>query len=101
MGFLDPNKQEKRAVHIETANEFYDWSLEVVGQKALSENWRSKNSRAVKRFESSGNRSKADEKLLFVRVANAAKVGMMGILRPLMMMGHTTNRSSARPSLRR
>jgi len=59
----------------------------VVDERTLSENWRSKNAQAVDRFESSRNRSTAVARLQFVRIANAAKVGMIGIVRPLLMMG--------------
>jgi len=87
VGFLDPRERERGAVHVETVDEFCDWSSRAADEGRMSENWRSKSSREVERFESSGNTSTAKAKLLFVRVAGAAKAGMAGIVRPLLMAG--------------
>jgi len=68
IGFLDPFERNRRAVHIETVDELFDWSSRVVDGIRLSQNWRSKNSQSVNKFESSGNKSTSAAKLQFVRI---------------------------------
>ena len=84
VGFLDPILRRDNAVHINTTNSFLDWS-HCSDARGPEQMWRRDNYKEVKSMESNGNTATKKTSLNFIRIADAAKTGMKGIIRPLLL----------------
>ena len=82
--FMDSKLRAERAIHIDTTDSFLEWS-EPASPEALEEMWRSKNLETIEKMETDGNTSTKKASLKFVRIEDAAKTGMRGIIRPLLL----------------
>ena len=82
--FMRSKNRRKTAAHVETSDTFLDWK-QTRDSAALAENWRTKNKDMVDYMERNGNLSTTQASLQFVRIEDAAKTGMDGIIRPLLL----------------
>lgn len=82
--FLNPKLRQDSAVHIITADTILEW-LHVTDPNVLEKNWRWQNLDTVRGMERDGNVSTILAVLKIICIEDAAKVGMKGIIRPLLL----------------
>ena len=82
--FLAERSKLETAEHIGTADTYLDWK-HTTDQDAVKRNWRKENEKTIQKMEAGGNKSTTSASLQFVRVEDAAKPGMDGIIRPLLL----------------
>lgn len=84
IGFLNQKLRQDTAVHIMTSDTFLEWNC-VVDPDCIERNFRDQNATTVESMESHNDVSTTTASLRYVAIENAAKIGMNGILRPLLM----------------
>lgn len=82
--YMNQRLQDDTALHIGTSDSFLEWRLDE-DQECLARRWRDKNAKAVEGMESKGNTSTRLAKVVYVCIEDAAKVGMKGVIRPLLL----------------
>ena len=83
VSFLDPDLRRDKAIHMITSDSYLEWS-EPNSQDTLNDLWKRKSPKIIKGLEADGNKSTKKASLTFLRIEDAAKVGIQGILRPLL-----------------
>lgn len=81
--YTNSKLRQNTALHIGTTDSIAEWTHND-DPASLEESWRAKHVDAVEKMEKGGNTSTAEASLMYVCIENAAKVGMDGILRPLL-----------------
>lgn len=82
--FMHPRLRRDMAVHITTSDTYLEW-INTTDPDALEMNWKAQNSDAVSFMEKDGNVSTTQACLKIICIEDAAKVGMKGIIRPLLL----------------
>ena len=82
--FLNSTWRKEKAVHVGTTDSFLDWMVHK-NPDYLRWQWQLQNEAVIREMKKEGNESTTEVSLRFVRIADAAKPGMDGIIRPLLM----------------
>lgn len=82
--FINPKLRQNEAVHVYSRNTVLEWTT-VRDDASLELNWRNKHPDQVASMERKGNASKSEAFLVFVCIKDAAKTGMKGIIRKLLL----------------
>ena len=81
--FMNPKLRRLKAIHLHTSDSYLDW-FDRDDQSELNQQWRSQNSKELAKMEKYGNTSTKKALLVFIRIQDAAKAGIEGIIRPLL-----------------
>jgi len=84
VGFFEARNRIDRSDHVRTVDSYYEWT-DFNGKEILSTKWKLETGAMEGEVGATANRSTTAGRLMFLAVENAAKVGMNGMIRKLLM----------------